>query len=95
MSGNTCFVFQVYIPEEGIGYQCAVDVVGVELLCVCTDDVGSLCVVKDCVELEMFECVVVEKLLQGKGTKKVISQKGCSMSIQKCKDKASLIAKVA
>ena len=33
----------------------------------CADNIGSLCLVKVCVELseEMFGCVVVEKLIQG------------------------------
>ena len=40
--------------------------VGAVLLRAYVDDVGSLCFVKECVELEeMFGCVVVEKLLQG------------------------------
>ena len=34
--------------------------------CACADDVRSLCLVKECVELEeMFGCVVVQELLQG------------------------------
>ena len=33
--------------------------------CACADDVVSFCLVKECVELEMFGCVVVQKLLQG------------------------------
>ena len=38
---------------------------GAELLCACADDVGSWCLVRECVDLEeMFGCVVVEKLLQ-------------------------------
>jgi len=43
------------------------DVVGVgpELLCACADDLCLLCLVKECVELGMFGCVVVQKLLQG------------------------------
>ena len=40
--------------------------VGAELLCACADDFGSLCLVKECVELEeTFGCIVVENLLQG------------------------------
>ena len=75
--------------------------VGAELLRACADDVGSLCLVKECVELEeMFGCVVVDKLLQGddvdiRYVKKDISQKDRNMSIQKFKDKAPLIAEVA
>ena len=57
--------------------------VGAELLHACADAVGSLCLVKECVELEeMFGCVVVEKLLQGddvdiRRVKKDILQKDC------------------
>ena len=40
--------------------------VGPALLHACVDDVGSVCPVKGCVELEeIFGCVVVHKLLQG------------------------------
>jgi len=49
--------------------------------------------VKECVELGMFGCVVVQKLLQGedvdfRSMKKVIMHKHHNMFIQKCKDKA-------
>jgi len=58
------------------------------------NDVGSLCLVKECAE--MFGCVVVQKLFEGEdgSMKKVIMQKDCNMSIQKCKEKAPLIAEV-
>ena len=55
---------------------------------------------KECVELEeMFGCVVVQNLLQGedvdfRSMKKVIMQKDRNMPIQKCKEKATLIAEV-
>ena len=73
------------------------DAVGVwpELVRAGANDVGSLCLVKECVELEeMFGCVVVQKLLEVESMKKVIMQKDRNMSIQKCKDKAPLNAEV-
>ena len=41
--------------------------IGPELLRACADEVSSVCLVKECVELqELFGCVVGEKLLQEK-----------------------------
>ena len=63
--------------------------VGAKLLCACADDDGLLCLVKECVEI--FACVVAEKLLQGddadfRSVKKDMLHSLRNMSIQKCKD---------
>ena len=63
--------------------------VGPALLCACADYLGSLCIVKECVELEeMLGCAFVQKL-------KVIMQKDHNISVQKCTEKATLIAEAA
>ena len=52
------YFFRRLLKDDAVG-------VGPELLCACAADLCSLCLVKECVELEMFGCVVVQKLLQG------------------------------
>ena len=52
---------QRLLREDAVG-------VGVEVLHACVDDIESLCLVKECVELEeWFGCELVGKLLQKEG----------------------------
>ena len=76
--------------------------VGVEVLHACVDDIESVCLVKECVELEeWFGCEFVGKLLRREGNcfklmRKELVQKDHMMSVEKCKEKAYImIAAVA
>ena len=72
--------------------------VGVEVLHACVEYV---CLVKECVELEeWFGCEFVGKLLRREGNcfklmRKELVQKDRMMSVEKCKEKACMIAAVA
>ena len=70
--------------------------VGVEVLHACVDDIESVCLVKECVELEeWFGCEFVRKLLWREGICFKLLQKDRMMSVKKCKEKASMFAAVA
>ncbi len=62
----------------------------------CVDDIESVCLVKECVELEeWFGCEFVGKLLRREGTYLFQVELLHIMSVMKCKEKASMIAAVA